>query len=393
MPLKYYSAPGLIAADLFDAAGLVSTNALLFYEGSHTPQSGRGKAYKKTDLEKIVQKTNGYLATGRRIKLYAGQVDHAINQQAAIGVLSGDLRLEEINEASLPLPGLSDLVGKWGIFANVMILDSGAVDQYQKGLLKELSIGLGNDGVIYEISAVSIPALAGAALFSATTLSDALAVQQMEGDMEDLLDAFKELIEFLDERIDSDQLKQQAIADLASQLQQTLGLTPAPSQNPQPLVSVPVFSEEPEMSEATPTPDLTQYQAQIDDLKGKLAQSQQQIELFTKQSALSNKFANLRQKAEALRAQGKLTPAEFNDTFNAAIPALEKFSVATEADAALTAFEGELSGIEFYLARLEKYAQPVTFGLPVEGPPLESESAEEFAAKFVEKNLPRISYR
>lgn len=147
------------------------------------------------------------------------------------------------------------------------------------------------------------------------------------------------------------------------------------------------------MSEATPTPDLTQYQAQIDDLKGKLAQSQQQIELFTKQSALSNKFANLRQKAEALRAQGKLTPAEFNDTFNAAIPALEKFSVATEADAALTAFEGELSGIEFYLARLEKYAQPVTFGLPVEGPPLESESAEEFAAKFVEKNLPRISYR
>lgn len=381
----------------------VNTSALLFYEGSHTPQSGRGKSYKKADLEKIVAKTNAYLASGRRIKLYASQIDHGINQQAAIGVLAGELRLEEITEASLPLPGLTELVGKFGIFGNVQILDSGAIEQYQKGLLKELSIGLGSDGIIYEVSAVSIPALAGAALFSdgeetekfaLTTLKDALAQQQREGDLEDLLDAFKELMESLDEQISSDvdQLKQQAIADLASQLQQMMK---PPNQDTTPLVTVPVFSEEPDMSE-TPTPEAPnreEFQSALDARDQQIAELQANLARFTRQSALATKFAGLRQKAEALRGQGKITPAEFNDTFNAPVPTLEKFSVATEADAALTAFEGELNGIEFYLNRIEKYATPVQFGMPVDGPPLESESAEEFAAKFVEKNLPRVSYR
>ena len=167
MPTQYlYNVPGLLAAE-FGAAELtqVKTSALLFYEGEHTSMAGASKKWSKRTLEAIASKTAAYLAAGNRIKLYLAPQDHAINQAAAVGLVS-NVRLAEITDSTIPMPGQTDLLGKLGLYADVEILDGNAIQQYQKGLLKELSIGLGRDNVIYEVSGVSIPALAGAALFA-----------------------------------------------------------------------------------------------------------------------------------------------------------------------------------------------------------------------------------
>ena len=400
--LHQYQAPGLLATEQGDGT-TINTRALLFYEGEHTPGSGRGKKFTKASLQKIADATNAYLSGGRRVKLFMAATDHRVGQQAAIGLLDGDITLARITSTDLPLPGLTDLVGKFGLFGHVSISASEAVSQYKSGLLKELSIGLGGDNVIYEISAVSIPSLTGAALFALTLpeqVTEDSAEQRYEP-ISSLFDSFLDVLASIDEATpeelgDStpDELRAQAVKDLASHLQAGLKI-PAPQE---PLPALPTFSAQPmnteEKAPAVIAPDA--YQAQLDELKAQLAASQAQLQFSSQRTQSGDRFSELRRKGEELRLSGKLTPAAFTELFEADIPSLETFSAApADAVNALSAFDAKLSGLAFHLEQLEKHGSAVSFGLPVaaQDGTTPADDVATFAADFVSKNLPKVSYR
>jgi hypothetical protein len=419
MPL-YFQTPGLLAADTTaPTTGTLTVRALLFYEGTHLSMSGETDSFDRAALESIVEATNGYLAGGRRIKLYASDSDHSkISQDATIGFVTGSLTVAEITAADLPLPGLTDLVGKQGIFGMLQLSGQDNIDRYKDGRLKELSIGIDAQGslfgiknLIYEISAVSIPSLAGAAIFSATatvtpvqaiaqfraslayalTLTEQIqgnAIQQAEMRLWRVWDAFAEVLADI-RRSDSEgtlpagstaeSLRSAAIEDLITQIRAQL-------QIPTPQLPIPLFA----MSTTNPTPepeadaprqystaDIAKLVSDNEALKARLDQSE-------RTATVASRFSALKEKAIALRDQGKLKPAQFGELFDSSPEAIQRYSAPGSTD---------LDKIEFALEQAEKYATPIQFGLPIDTPALDGDpdqAAAEAADKFLDSHpLPR----
>jgi hypothetical protein len=399
-----YAAPGLLEGGA-TTEGILTTRALLFYEGKHTSMGGTSKSWTKAALEKIVTSTNKWLSEGRRIKLYASDADHAkISQGATIGYLSGQVELKEITESDLPMPGLTALVGKFGVFASVAIAGEENVTAYKDGRLKELSIGIGGDNVILEVSAVSIPALAGAALFGhatretefkfALTLGDAIADQNVERQMRSVsdlwwsfTDVMVSILEASPEDIaqsgkTADQLRSQAVDDFVAALRSRLSV-PSPASVPPP---VPLFSKSidpvdesdimPE--EENPTIPVEQFTA----LQRSNELMQRQLALFTREKTLTSQFAALRVRAEALRDSAKMTPAQFKAQFESA-PTVEVFSmtgapsneVLEKFSTDLDVFATKIIKAEAAVESLELYGQPVIdrFGSSLSDEPLPGE--------------------
>lgn len=152
---------------LYNSEG-VRTKALLIYEGEQTSSSGKKRNYTRDTLEAVVESTNAWHARGGKTKLYK---DHRYTQDNIIGQVS-NFRLEPITTLTLPHPGMSDLLDKLGIFADVLIGAADAVDAYRAGTLQDLSIGIDwanaqgfGENVIFEVSAVALPAVPGAQLY------------------------------------------------------------------------------------------------------------------------------------------------------------------------------------------------------------------------------------
>lgn len=329
----------------------VITRALLFYEGKHQPMSGRAKTYSRKELEKIVAATNNWIGQGRRVKLYASDADHLkISQSAVVGYVEGQLWAKEIAAEDLPMSGLTDLVGKVGIFANVAIAGVDNVAQYRDGRLKELSVGINGDGTIVEVSAVSIPALAGAALFSAPldeeegdrfalTLSSWMDKQRKKKDMSslsELFEGFGEVLgslesaspEQLGER-SPDEYRASAIDELASQLRGRLGV-----RNPEPLPTVPMFGGKPMDT------DKDAFVLQQEKFAAEQAQ-------FAREKATFSQYGKLKSRGDALLKAGKLTPAEFKSYFEDDDAAIAHFSQAEHHE--------KLSYLEFHFKQLEQF--------------------------------------
>lgn len=430
--VHYYS-PGLIAQS-FDAAteapATLTVTALLFYSGKHTSMEGTAKEYKAGDLEKIVAATNAWMKEGRRVKIYSSEVDHSINQRAVVGYLASDLRLEEITSDKLPLPNLDALIGQTGIFAEVTIAGQENVSQYQDGRLKELSVGITPDNQIIEVSAVSIPALAGAALFSAgvdpveeafaafdearayaLTLGDQLqedAIRRAESALWRLFDAFMMTLSDIRETADQspdqlngqtpEQLRAQAVSDLLTNLRAQLQIVeqaPAPAPAPVPLFSRGnMTGNQPTNQPATPS--VEQFAA----LQTQVSSQERQLALFSRRETLSDRWSAARQKGEALKASGKMKPADFEDKFGAGktVPQISTFGAnLDEAEKAIATFESGLTGLEYYLDQIDKFGAETRMGLPVD-PPLNEQTSQtdkdrEEAKQFVDQRLPNVSYR
>jgi len=385
--ISCYDTAALFAAtEQAERTDLITTRALLFYEGRHTSMSGKSRAYSKEDLEAIAAATNDWMAKGRRVKLYVSDADHQrISQGAVAGYLVGVISLQQITAADLPLPGLEDLIGLWGLFSTIQIAGADNCAQYLDGRLKELSIGLTADNIVIEVSAVSISALAGAALFRSNLAADSHALtlgetqrELTEGrDLWDLWDQFTTTLanisraspEELGDR-DPAALRSQLVDDFARQLANRLqvSLTPLPAFNSMP--------DEIQTPPAQSAPDAERFAA----LEAENRSLREEVTALQNQNALNARFATLRDRATALRDSGRIDPAEFNEYFAPA--AVQQFSQPN--GAAL------LDKIEFWLERCAKKA-PAQFGLPTD-PQITSEQATTTADSFLEGYTPRTVY-
>lgn len=377
------------------AGDLLTVSALAFYEGEHTSMGGQTTTYGKEDLEAIATATNAYLSSGRRIKLYASDNDHLkISQGTAIGTVEGSFSVEQITSDRLPSPLLADLVGKWGLYCQIKLADEGAIAQFRTGLLREISIGLTADNTIIEISAVAMPALAGAALFSLPKQGDyhfglSLSEQIQEDEQAALemriwrlWDAFSSVLASIRDATpeelagrNPDDLRRTAIADLAAGLTAYLSV-PAPEQPRDPLPVVPMFSTDrgdmtqsnqtPEnpVTPAAETPVDQQFAAsQFAEMQRTIAAQQEQLAQFKREQAVTLRFTALQRRAHDLKAAGKLTPAQITKLFGAnEQEAIARFSASDAAIAGLDAIDMALDVAELN--------QPIRFGLLTDGEPL-----------------------
>jgi hypothetical protein len=316
--------PGLFSAvaDAPQVEGQTLTvRALLFYEGAHTDSIGRKLNFSADLVHTIADATNAYLNSGRRALFFA---DHEYNQSGKIGSISGNVSVETIAET--PQAGMSELVGKLGIYADVSIVGEANITAYNNGLLKEISAGIdlpgqfGFKNAIYELSAVGIPALAGAALFGMSlqeTMSE-LAREKAQGNLMGALDdawwAFRRTIDNIGEEGggESGQLMLRAAEDFSALLlaQFAVGNPPPeelPIDNPllpigQGYPTIPLFNA-PEANQMT--------EAEILDLQAKAAKVdalETQLASLTRSSQVSARFSALKDKAISLRSAGSSPP-------------------------------------------------------------------------------------
>ena len=397
------------SATLFGSAiasdNKISVRALLFYEGSHVDSIGKALKISAAQIESIATATNQLLAT-RRAKFFK---DHEYSQDGTIGWIDGEVTAEAI--LTPPHPGMTDLVGKMGVFGNITIAGEDNITAYNDGLVKEISVGIDIKGksfgvplAIYELSAVGIPALAGAALFG-LTIEETIARQSAQRRLWQEWEFFTETIHDIAEIGDSDdsdlagrtiddaddaddadlagrtiaELQSQAVEDFADRLRQLFPVAQSPPPtSPEPLTTVPLFKSN--IMEYTPE--------QIKELEAKAAKADAlQIELDSAQrsATVSARFNKLKDQAIALRSAGKLAPSKF------------KAMGFDDADTSIATFtagdDRALDKLEIQLETIDELAVPVKFGSYLADEPLSGDEGEPIdtdaeMANFKAQTLP-----
>jgi hypothetical protein len=149
-----------------DECGVLVRPALLLTEGKITDSEGVTTTYTRELIDAIVETSNAYAQT-EEIKLFN---DHEYSQKSRIGSVTGKFTAREITDFDLPENSDRSSIGKYAVFNDgIEIRDEKAIEKYQSGLLKELSIGIiltGNTGTIYEVSAVPWGAVKEAHIYS-----------------------------------------------------------------------------------------------------------------------------------------------------------------------------------------------------------------------------------
>lgn len=169
---SHLPSPGLRQFDAAETAiatpeiSTITVQGLLIVEGKQTDSEGNTTNYTKKLLKEIVAESNKHRNAGERIPLLEGKnKDHEYAQGNVIGDVVGAFTLLEITEELLPHPGMTDLIGKMGIFAPIKIAGEENVVKYFDGRLKKLSVGIAGK-VIWEVSAVVWGAIEGASLYA-----------------------------------------------------------------------------------------------------------------------------------------------------------------------------------------------------------------------------------
>jgi hypothetical protein len=367
-----FTSPGLFQS-IGDQAAVVTIRALLFYEGTHTDSIGKKLKVSADRVYKMAEATNAYLASGRRAKFFA---DHEYSQKNVLGSIVGDVEAQIIAET--PHPGMDDLIGKVGLYAQVQIAGEENVTAYNDGRIKEISVGIDIKGdsfgfpdAIYELSAVGIPALAGAALFG-LTIGDTVAEIEVSQNLWKEWDLFTGTLlnignatpEELGDRTAQD-LKAQAVEDFAARLRVRFPAINSPPE-PEQLTTIPLFNKAPIMDELTPE--------QIKELQAKAALADSlkiQLDSANRSGEVAARFGKLKDQAIALRTEGKLTPAKFKAMgFDEADVSIAKFAAGDDR---------ELDKLEIQLETIAEIATPVKFGSYLAEEPLATgghESAE-----------------
>lgn len=166
MDLAYFSDAGNIIRYQDHPDGGIIGEALIFYEGLHPDNLNRQHKVPAERIQLLASNTNAEYNQGRDIPLKFEHRPSLVDKNGAVnefGKMASAVSCRPIEEKDLANPRLKNLVGKMGAFAQVHILDK--VDEVKKKTIKALSAGI--DPIankIVEISAVSKPSLAGAAL-------------------------------------------------------------------------------------------------------------------------------------------------------------------------------------------------------------------------------------
>lgn len=355
----------------------IEVQALLITEGR--VQDGRDREFTVAELEAIAAATNAHLERGEQSPLFLSNHDERgeYSSKDVVGGLEPGLEVKPITEELLPHPGMTDLIGKQGLFGTIKITHGQGIERYQSGL-KKLSVGLGmlGENIIYEVSIVPWGAVRGASMFSygkpethAVTIAG---TQKQPYRMLSLWEDFQYTLEDIQTTPDDmlqgqsrDGLIQRAIADFTTMLQSRLGVavpTPTPSPAPIPTVPIPMFSMDDEImtDQQTETLAVETQDAEVEtlavqenaQLKEQLAAMNRKFEQLERRSTVSTKYAKLRKQAETLVSSFKLTPAQFSNLFASDYDAdIEKFSTDTSGVS--------LDNIEFFLAQIEQFGQAI----------------------------------
>jgi hypothetical protein len=363
--------PGLFQASGADGeTDSLTVRALLFYEGDHVDSIGRPMQFAADRVRAIAAATQTYLSQGKVARFFK---NHEYSQDNKIGSIVGNITVEPIAET--PHPGMSDLIGKLGIYGDVLIAGAANVQAYKDGLIKEISSGIdlpgkwGVKNAIFELSAVGMSALAGAALFGMSlqeTMSE-LAREKAQGNLMGALDdawwAFRRTIDSIGEEGggESGQLMLRAAEDFSALLLAQFAIgNPPPEELPidNPLLpigqlpTIPLFN----------APEATMTEQEILDLQAKNAALETQLASLTRSSQVSARFSALKDKAIALKSAGKLTPAKFKEMgFDEAETTIAKFAAGDDR---------ELDKLEIRLDTIEEVATPVQFGSYLGAEPL-----------------------
>lgn len=346
---------GLYAAEVAQGAETLTVAALLFYEGSHASMDGKTRTYSAADVEAIATATQDLLSRGSRIKLFA---DHRYTQGGTLGTIDS-VEAREIE--SPPHEGMDEIVGLTGIYGQVTLRGQEAIAAYQDKRLKEISAGIDLDGTlgiknsIFEVSAVGVPSLAGAALFGLTIDATARAIangRDLWQEWELFTDTIRSIEMASEDDLDGkppEQWRAQAVEDFAARLRQRF---PAPGTVAVPTVpNVPLYSRTPMELTAE---EIKALQAENEALKAQLAEQE------AAQAAIAA-FSKLKDQAIALRDAGKLSPAEFKEMgFDDQAKMVALFG--SDRTAQLT--------LQVQLDTIQKFRQAVQFGSALSGQPL-----------------------
>jgi hypothetical protein len=339
--------------------------ALLFYEGDHEDMSGTSLKVTEKVLKKIVAATNKWIAAGRRIKLFVNDQDHAISQSGTIGFVSpgAKLTLEKIEE--VPEGSPQDLVGLWGIFTEITLAGDETVRQYRDGRLREISVGITKDYEIYHISAVSIPALAGASLYG-LSLRDSMedkATRQIMDEAWRLYDIFASTL--------------WDISNTSAESIKETGKTPeelrrAAYDDYVKLLGQLFLGDSPEM-------DQKDLEAKVALLEAENAKLKLDKELFSRAQKLDTAWAALKATGLTLVNSGKLSVNLYNK-----FSAVSLGSEVTEES--LAAFSTHVQNVKFLLESLSE-SDGILQGMLPQNPQNPDGKAAEDALKFAQKVL------
>jgi hypothetical protein len=237
----------------------IRVKALAFVEGKQTPVKGRAATKTPQQLQTYAANTNAWIDSGREVPFFESPHDlgaDGYSNEKKIGRLEA-FTAQPIAESDIPSDKFKDLIGKTGIFTQAEITRDDAIAKYKKGLIKEISVGLGDMGngpQIFEASAVPWGAVRGAMLFGhpiiaegededeapevfALTMEGAIAERAgrdsaVDYEIERLSDLLTQVIRSIKTAPDSEligrdrqQLMAQAINDFSTKLRQDLGLT------------------------------------------------------------------------------------------------------------------------------------------------------------------------
>ena len=170
-----------------------------------------------------------------------------------------------------------------------------------------------------------------------------------------------------DSTIDTTMLYQNAIDDMTDQLY-TLYAVPDPDATEDATeTDTPMATGVKTMEPAQSTPQETDRDLQFKAM-------QEELQTMKRRDLVTRKFTTLRQKAEALRSAGKLTPAEFNDKFSDIDGAIDLYTKAADS---------RIDGLEERLNDIDKYTPAVEFGSRLKNEPLEvPETRSEYDAEL-----------
>jgi hypothetical protein len=383
------------AADTSAGSGL-RVRALCAYEGKFTSGNGVAKTFTKKLLQAMVTASNEHLKSGVPTPLFISNHDYTQNHK--VGTIEGPFEGQVITESDLPHPDLKDLIGKFGIFTTVRLVKEEAIEDYNLGLLKAISMGVDFSGqlfpknAIYEISFPGFSAIPGAQLFNfggegmqldfaamaqeaiqlaeggvfALTLKDKMAQQNLMPKLYGLFDAFTSVIrDIIDSDRDDeekDDLIQQAISDLA------VGFTSK--------LRVSDLAQMSGVSSGDNSPEGSETVDDFDDLEDEdmatNAELEQQVFALQQQVQMQGLYAQVQGKAAELFAAKKLTPAQYQQ-FQAPSTAIDAitatFAASTKAPADAIA---ELNKRMVQLETIEQFGQPIApkFGSHLDDEPL-----------------------
>lgn len=146
--------------------GGVVVDALLFYEGDHVDKNRQKHNVSKDRLNLLASNTNVDFNKGLEIPLKFEHHRELVSPSGGInnfGKLASPISCRPIEKGDLANPRLTHLLGRAGAFAQVHVLDR--VEDVKKKIIKALSAGIDTtSNKFVEVSAVSDPSLAGAAL-------------------------------------------------------------------------------------------------------------------------------------------------------------------------------------------------------------------------------------